>query len=290
MSNDWLYPILTHRHKPADGNSAEISYNDIADKPEPGVIERTDSYECLGSNLLSIKGATTPPKYLVLPGVSRYNKEYGQTSLTLDGAPLIRGVDWEETDRPATSRRDDTTAYWTHLITVFAPVSSGKYRLTWKERIVTDYVRGIREARISDTGGVLWDGHVTMPVQPDGVEKFPNGVAWDPLPAGYKIEIWRKTKHKQSGMPSDDVLHRRSGVRWMVWRTVDATELTANLDQLTRYPAPGAARDVKTMAFKLAYLRPDGARSLLSQEVAVLHGIKPWGPANTIHEGRVRVK
>ena len=282
--------IARHSHDPGAGETP-VKWTCIEGRPEPGVIEREYTYECLGSTLLPIGGATTPPKYLVLPGVARYNKGYGQTSLTLDGVPLVHGVDWVETERPETSRRDDTTAYWTHLITVLAPVSAGVYRLTWKERTVTDYVRGIREARISDTDSILWDGHTTLPVQqPGDIERYPNGVAWDPLPAGYKIEIWRKTKHKQSGTPTDDALHRRSGVRWMLWRTVDASTLVVNLDQLRRYPTGSPRDSANTEAFRFAYLRPDGTRSHLSIEVAVYHGIKPWGPGYTINEGRVRVK
>ena len=281
-----LYPIKTHAHDPAQGETP-VKWDCIENRPEPGVIEREYRYECLGSSLLPIKGATTPPKYLVLPGVARYNKGYGQTELWLNGTKLLLGADWTETDRPATSRRDDTSAYWTHLVTIHNPVSDGRYVFIWRDRIITDFVRGIREARVSDTGGVLWDGHVTLPVQTGGIERFPNGVAWDPLPPGYKIEIWRKTKHKQSGTPTDDALHRRSGVRWMIWRTVPASDLSANIDKLRRNYSAGA---LGTETYKLAYLRPDGTRSQLSLETAIYHGCKPWGPAKSIHDGRVRVK
>lgn len=281
--------IYRHTHDPAAGE-APIQWTCIEGRPEAGVIEREYVYECSSSNLVKIGQTQTTRRYIVLPGVARYNKGYGQTSLSVNGMQLTNNIAWAEVARFKNARRDETTAYWTHLVVVFSPVSNGVYRLTWKDKTVTDYVRGIREARVSDDDSILWDGHITLPVQYGGVEQYPNGVAWDPLPSGYKIEIWRKTRHKQSGLPNDTVLARNAGVRWMLWRTVDAATLAVNLDKLRRYPTGNPRKNTSTEAFRFAYLRPDGARSQLSIEVAVLHGSKPWGPNDQIHAGRVRVK
>lgn len=30
---NWLYSILKHKHSPADGDSAQVRYNDLADIP-----------------------------------------------------------------------------------------------------------------------------------------------------------------------------------------------------------------------------------------------------------------
>ena len=243
---EWMYPLLEHTH------------NAIEEK------------EMVFSGIHIVKNQ------FMLPGTERYNAGYGLTMLFCDDELLVHGRDWQEEQRKEHTSSDASTAYWTHRVSVQRPKRDGVYRFVWRSRIIVATVPGLREARLNRNGSVLLDGRSTMfPTPQNNAGRYPNGIAWSPLPDKYKIEIWRKTKHKQNN-------RQNYGVRWMLWRTVLASQGGFNFEAARWNAAGNRPRHTGTEAFRFAFLTPDGARSLLSPEVAVYHGGKsPWGPGQT---------
>jgi hypothetical protein len=262
---EWLYPLLTH-----------ICHT----------IEHTHTF-----GLDEIR----PGGFFILPGVARYNMGFNLVSVAHrlgvsdPFVPLTFGSEWQEVGRLRHTTSNSSARYWAHTIRIVEP-KSGTYRITWQERTIAACVPGLREARLDESGTVLWDGRVTMLrtiKNPD--DRYPNGVAWDALPEGYRVEVWRKTRKKQSGVEGMYPARRKSGVRWMLWRALPPSAQGINLEATRR------GKDTGTEAFRFAFITPDGARSFLSPEVAVFHGgKKPWGPrvgaTRQIPYGRVRLK
>jgi len=247
VSEGMQYALLSRTYSPCEEQSAEIAGSALRD----GVF--------------------------FLPGAARYNAHYGHTALFCDGIPLEYGTGWVELNRPRGSAPDDSTLYWSHRVLVREPKAGAAYRLHWRNPAINATVPGLREARVWAGGAEVFAGKSTL-----RGGQWPNGIAWDKgaFPDGYKIEIWRKTKHKQEGYGG---MPKHRGARWMLWRAVPADHGGICLTSAIQ------GRNTGTAAFRFAFLAPDGARGLLSPEVAVYHGGKAgWG--NGIGHGRVRLK
>jgi len=257
MSHNNVYALYHHTHK--NGGDG-------------GITEHVYTHDAPANTLTTLSNGS---KYLVLPGVARYNAGYGLVTLALDGKALEPGTDWKESPRMAGRCADASSAYWANSILIPRPAAAGIYRATWRELLVFDAVRGIRAVHTNAQGDVVWNWEKASLLSPTN---YPNGVAWDALPDGYTIEIWRKTRHRQQ--VAAPVWH--SGKRWMLWKCVPASKLAVNLEEISG--------NVGTVAYRLAYLRADGARSLLSAEAIVYHGRGGWGAYPQISGGRVLVK
>jgi hypothetical protein len=195
-----------------------------------------------------------------------------------DGHPLVQGADWQEVTRLAHTCSDNSTRYWSHCIRILQAQKQGIYRVTWRELVVPDYIRGIRAVRVDTAGKVIFG----PPAKLRDNQNYPNGITWDALPAGYKVEIWRKTHHRQEA--GNTATQRHSGRRWMLVRTIPAEKLGFDFGFM------GAEQHGATKAFLFTYLRPDGARSLPSPEVVVRHARGDWGRWPKIGGGRVLIK
>jgi len=255
MSKNNIYALYNHTHKEGGG-----------------ITEHVYTHDAPANTLTPLSNGS---KYLVLPGVARYNAGYGLVALTHDGKALEHGTDWKEAPRMAGRCADASSAYWANSILILRPAAAGVYRVAWRELVVPDSVRGIRAVHTNAQGYVVWSPEMASLLSP---AYYPNGVAWDALPDGHTIEIWRKTKHKQQ----DHSPVRHKGIRWMLWKCVPASKLAVNIEAISGYNS--------TVSYRLAYLRPDGARSLLSAEAIVYHGRGEWGGYPWIGEGRVLVK
>jgi len=179
----------------------------------------------------------------------RYNAGYDLVSVSRDGKRLAKNVEWQEMYRMTDHCVDASALYWSRCLRILTPVRAGTYQITIRDRIIPDHVRGIRSVHINQDGRII-SRHVKFHEYPYGY--YPNGFTWDALPDKYKIEIWRKTK--------------KSPRRFVLYRTVEANILALHGGVLVNDTFCDYDGKANRIAY-LAYLRPDGARSLLSAEM-----------------------
>jgi hypothetical protein len=225
----------------------------------------TRSFSCAYEDLLGGR--------MVLPGVSRYNKGYSRVSVYNGSTP----VSFTEVDRPAAGRVDATTAYWTHQIEINSPQAGVTYTAHWVETEILDRVRGIREARLT-AGNVVdttADCYTTSVV--------PNGVVWDSVPSGCRVEVWRKTRKKQRA--GSNVREKQSGCRYLLWHTCSEGDTGFNFHNIC-----SIGDEHHTAVFKLAYLDSTGARTPLSDETIIFYPGSSWGYLRSYAGGIVKVK
>jgi len=229
--------LARHNHDPALG-AAPVRWECIEGRPEPGAFERVYTMEATQP-----PGAMPVPQAVRLPDRAHYNAGYGLVSVTEDGRPLARGMGWIELLRPE-GAAGESARYWADSIQIARPMPGSVYRVTWRNITLPDYIRGLRLVHI-DAHGAMHTPHGLSSLKP------PNGVTWNALPDGYRAEIWRKTKY-----PSR---------RWVLYASVPAgargTELRGNR---------------RSYAFCFSFLRPDGARSLLSRETVIFRPGAEW--------------